>query len=134
MTTGNDRDHRIARLSATAAARSDAAHARAQRAITKLRNTGQPITFIAVSRTAGVSTSFLYQHSELRAEIVRRRSATDTSTTVTARPSSATVDSLRTKLQSAIARNQELTDEIVALRTENQTLRSRLLQVTRSDR
>ena len=45
----------------------------AARAITRLHNSGQPITFTAVAKTAGVSTSFLYQHSQLRAEITSRR-------------------------------------------------------------
>lgn len=125
MTT--DRDERTARLCAAATARTDESQARAQRAITKLHNTGQPITFVAVARTAGVSTSFLYQHTELRAEIVRRR--TRSAPTAAPRPASpATLESLRTKLAAAIARNHQLAEQLAQLTTENQTLRSRLLE------
>jgi hypothetical protein len=63
--TADDRERRTARLAEAAAARTADAAARARRAITKLNATGQPITFVSVARTAGVSTSFLYQHPEL---------------------------------------------------------------------
>ena len=42
--------------------------------------------------------------------------------------SSAAVDSLRTKLAVAVQRNRDLTEEIAVLRTENEALRSRLLE------
>ena len=63
--SADDRERRTARLTAAAAARTTDATARARRAITRLRNTGQPVTFVDVARDAGVSTSFLYQHSQL---------------------------------------------------------------------
>jgi Family of unknown function (DUF6262) len=80
-----------------------------------------------VARTAGVSTSFLYQHPELRREVGERRTDTASHTsTPTAR--SATVESQRTKLAVALQRNRDLTEEIAVLRTENEALRSRLLE------
>lgn len=123
----DDRDRRIARLAEAAAGRSTDATARARRAITKLQSTGQPITFVSVARTATVSTSFLYQHPELRREINERR------TPSAAKPgppsvSAATVESLRTKLAVAMQRNRDLTEEIAVLRAENAALRSRLLE------
>lgn len=125
--TAEDRDRRIARLSEAAAARSADAAGRSRRAITKLQSTGQPVTFVSVARTAQVSTSFLYQHPELRREINERRSrsAGKPSAPVV---SSATVDSLRTKIAVAVQRNRDLTEELAVLRTENTALRSRLLE------
>lgn len=125
--SADDRERRTARLAAAAAARTTEAAARARRAITKLRNSGQPVTFVAVARDAGVSTSFLYQHTQLRRDITTLRAAVTTATTTGAKPA-ASVESLRTKLATAIARNRELTEEIAQLRTENETLRSRLLE------
>ncbi|OKH81828.1 hypothetical protein EX350_23900 [Mycobacterium avium subsp. hominissuis] len=128
--TADDRERRTARLAEAAAARTADATARARRAITKLRATGQPITFVSVARTAEVSTSFLYQHPELRREVGERR--TDTAgypSTPTA--SSATVESLRTKLRVALQRNRDLVEEVAVLRSENAALRSGLLEVRR---
>jgi hypothetical protein len=125
--TANDRERRTARLAEAAATRTSDATARARRAITKLHATGQPISFIAVARSAGVSTSFLYQHPELRRDIEERR----THTAGQASPPSArsaTVESLRTKLAAAVQRNRDLTEELAVLRNENEALRSRLLE------
>ena len=125
--TADDRERRTARLAEAAAARTADAAARARRAITKLHATGQPITFVSVARAAGVSTSFLYQHPELRCHIDehRTRSAGHTSTPAA---NAATVESLHTKLAVAVQRNRDLTEEIAVLRTENEALRSRLLE------
>ena len=125
--TADDRERRTARLAEAAAARTADAAARARRAITKLHATGQPITFVSVSRTAGVSTSFLYQHPDLRREVGEHRTST-AGRTSTPTASSATVESLRTKLAVAVQRNRDLTEEIAVLRTENEALRSQLLE------
>lgn len=121
-----DRDHRTARLTAAAAARTTSATARARRAITRLHNTGQPVTFVAVARAADVSTSFLYKHLQLRQEIDAKRG---TATAGTERSTAASVESLRTKLTTAIDRNRQLTETLEQLRTENEALRSRLLEL-----
>ena len=125
--TVDDRERRTARLAEAAAARTADAAARARRAITKLHNTGKPITFVSVARTAGVSTSFLYQHPELRREVGEHRTHTSGHPS-TPTATSATVESLRTKLAAAVQRNGDLTEEIAVLRTENAALRSRLLE------
>jgi DNA-binding transcriptional regulator YdaS (Cro superfamily) len=91
-----------------------------------MHNTGQPITFVTVARNAGVSTSFLYQNSQIRDDITARRTAT-TATATKSAASSASLQSLRTKLATTTARNRELTEQIAQLRIENETLRSRLL-------
>lgn len=127
MTT-DDRDQRTARLAEAAAIRTANATARARRAITRLTAAKQPITFVSVARTAGVSTSFLYQHPRLRREICEsRRRPADESHTPSA--GSATVESLRTKLQVALQRNRELAEEVTVLRAENEVLRSRVLEL-----
>lgn len=123
--TIDDREARTARLAAAAATRTAEATARARRALTKLRNTGQPITFAAVAETAGVSTSFLYQSTDLRQAI-----CDDRRTSSPVRPpnaNSASVQSLRTKLEVALRRNRDLVEEVAALRAENEALRSSLI-------
>jgi Family of unknown function (DUF6262) len=64
---------RIATLRQAAAAKRDAAVARAETGIRTLTKTGQPITFRAVAAAGGVSVDFLYRHPELRARIERLR-------------------------------------------------------------
>lgn len=129
--TADDRQQRTARLAEAAAARTADATARARRTITKLNRIGKPITFVSVARTAGVSTSFLYQHTDLRREISEHRNSTaEGPHPPTA--GSATVESLRTKLQVALQRNRALTEEVALLRTENAVLRSRVVELDRS--
>jgi hypothetical protein len=64
---------KIATLRQAAAAKRDAAVARAEAGIRALTKTGQPITFRAVAAAGGVSVDFLYRHPELRARIERLR-------------------------------------------------------------
>jgi hypothetical protein len=125
--SAHDRESRTARLAEAAAARTADATARARRAITRMHNTGQPVTFVSVARTAGVSTSFLYQHPELRREVGEHRTRTAGHGSAP-RASSATVESLRTKLAAAVQHNRDLTEEIAVLRNETAALRSRLLE------
>jgi hypothetical protein len=64
---------RIATLRQAAAAKRDAAVARAEAGIRKLTKAGQPVTFRAVAAAGGVSVDFLYRHPGLRARIERLR-------------------------------------------------------------
>lgn len=64
---------RIAALRQAAAAKRDAAVARAETGIRTLTKTGQPVTFRAVAAAGGVSVDFLYRHPELRTRIERLR-------------------------------------------------------------
>jgi len=64
---------KIATLRQAAAAKRDAAVARAETGIRALIRTGQPVTFRAVAAAGGVSVDFLYRHDELRARIERLR-------------------------------------------------------------
>ena len=64
---------KIATLRQAAAAKREAAVARAETGIRALTKTGQPITFRAVAAAGGVSVDFLYRHPDLRARIQRLR-------------------------------------------------------------
>lgn len=125
--TKSDRAARVERLAASAALRSADAESRARRAIMKLENADEPISFVAVARSGRVSTSFLYQHRDLRQQILdRRRSGASPR-----RPDaeSASAASVRVKLQVVLQRNRELAEELALLRTENEVLRSRVLEL-----
>jgi len=67
------RARRVAVLATAAKAKSEAKTKAAEQAIRSLVKRGQPITFQAVQREAGVSHAFLYNHPELRGRIERLR-------------------------------------------------------------
>jgi hypothetical protein len=108
-------------LIAAAARRHELTRAKAVRAVRELDQAGTPITFEAVARAAGVSRSWLYAEADLRSEIERLRDATrrtpppSPSIPRTQRASDA---SLRTRLEAALRRNQELTQENQRLRRQ----------------
>jgi hypothetical protein len=64
---------RITTLRQAAAAKREAAVARAETGIRALTKTAQPVTFRAVAAAGGVSVDFLYRHPDLRARIQRLR-------------------------------------------------------------
>ena len=68
------RTRRTAVLAAAAKAKSEAKAQAADQAIRQLVKRGEPVTFQAVQREAGVSHAFLYGNPELRARIERLRS------------------------------------------------------------
>lgn len=67
------RARRVATLTAAAKAKSQAKTRSADQAIRALIKRGEPITFQAVQREAGVSHAFLYTHPELRSRIEHLR-------------------------------------------------------------
>ncbi len=67
------RDRRVAVLTAAARAKSAAKTKAADQAIRVLIKRGEPISFQAVQREAGVSHAFLYNNPELRGRIERLR-------------------------------------------------------------
>jgi predicted Zn-dependent protease len=67
------RARRTAVLAAAARAKSDAKAEAADQAIRRLIRRGEPVTFQAVQREAGVSHAFLYGHPGLRARIEQLR-------------------------------------------------------------
>ena len=68
------RARRTAVLTAAAKAKSEAKANAADQAIRRLVKRGEPVTFQAVQREAGVSHAFLYGNPELRERIERLRS------------------------------------------------------------
>lgn len=70
------RSRRIAVLTAAARAKSAAKTTAAERGIRALVKRGDPITFQAVQREAGVSHAFLYGNPELRGRIEHLRAQT----------------------------------------------------------
>ena len=114
------RTRRTAVLAAAAKAKSEAKAAAADQAIRRLVKRGEPVTFQAVQREAGVSHAFLYGHADLRTRIERLRAQ--------ARPQPAlpgNADSDNTIIQA-------LTSQIIHLRKqhrdETQALRAALEQ------
>ena len=67
------RERRIATLTAAAKAKSQAKTDAAEQAIRRLVKRGEPVTFQAVQREAGVSHAFLYGHPDLRGRIEHLR-------------------------------------------------------------
>jgi hypothetical protein len=69
----DNRTRRTDTLTAAAKARSAAKTQAAEKAIRTLVKNGEPITFQAVGREAGVSHAFLYNHHDLRSRIEHLR-------------------------------------------------------------
>ena len=80
------RDNRVAALAAAAKAKSEAKTKAAEQGIRALIKRGEPITFQAVQREAGVSHAFLYNHPELRGRIERLRAQARPTTTTPTTP------------------------------------------------
>lgn len=70
------RERRIATLTAAAKAKSQTKTDAAEQAIRRLVKRGEPVTFQAIGREAGVSHAFLYGHPDLRGRIERLRAQT----------------------------------------------------------
>src|SRR6266516_505474 len=114
------RPDNTAPIIAAARHRRELTRAKAIRALRELSHAGTPVTFEAVARQAGVSRSWLYVQPATRTEIRRLRNAT-AKTPAPAVPARqrASEASLRSRLETALARNRELA-------TENQRLRRQL--------
>lgn len=69
----DSRERRITALTEAAKVKSQNKTRDAERAIRRLVKRGEPITFQAVQREAGVSHAFLYNHPELRKRIEHLR-------------------------------------------------------------
>ena len=106
-------------LAEAAERRSERAAERARQAIRRLERAGNPISFQAVAREAGVSRQFLYTVGQLRGEIERLRSAHlerhDAPLPVAQRASEA---SLKARNQMLLDENRRLRDELGGLREE----------------
>lgn len=71
--SSNDREQRVARLSAVAEQKKQDALIATEKAIRKLQQEGKIISFKAVAREAQVSTSYLYKYPELKSKIMQLR-------------------------------------------------------------
>jgi hypothetical protein len=65
----------LANLQKATAARTAAASARAEAALTAMIKAGEPVTFRGLAARAGVSLDFLYRNTAIRTRIEHRRSA-----------------------------------------------------------
>jgi hypothetical protein len=101
--------------------RSQTTRQRAFQALRELAAEGDPVTFEAVARTAGVSRSWLYGQPDLKAEVERLR-------TLTARtPVSPPVPARQRASDASLRRRLEAVNaEVRRLREENQRLRGQL--------
>ncbi|MFF2013856.1 DUF6262 family protein [Streptomyces sp. NPDC058195] len=100
--------------------RAAATRSRAVAALRRMDATGQPVSFEAVAREAGVSRSWLYTQSDLRAEISRLRERRDSVRTMPQVPAQqrASHSSLLRRLEAATARNRHLEKENQQLREQ----------------
>lgn len=108
-----------AALHEAARRRSERTRAKAIEALRRLDHAGNPITFEAVARAAGVSRSWLYDQADLREEIQRIREVINRpkSARVPARQRSSDA-SLIARLQIALEKNRKLTEENQRLRRQ----------------
>lgn len=103
--------------------RSEQTRTKAARALRKLDAAGQPVTFEAVAREAGVSRSWLYAQPDFRAEIQHRRARRQPvpATPLTPQRQQASDASLLRRLEAANGR-------IGRLEKENHELRETLAE------
>ncbi len=124
------RDRRVATLTAAARAKSQAKTKAAEQAIRALVKRGQPVTFQAVQREAGVSHAFLYGHPDLRGRIERLRAQ---ARPAPAQPEPETTDNtIIVTLTSQITRlRQQHHQEVQALRAALEQAHGENLQLRR---
>jgi phage tail protein X len=103
---------------AAARRRHELTRAKAIRALRELSHAGTPLTFEAVAHQAGVSRSWLYAQPDIRAEIQRLRDATTKTAPAVPARQRATDASLRSRLETVLARNRELASEDQRLRRQ----------------
>jgi len=108
-------------LISAARRRRELTRAKAVQALRELDRAGAPVTFDAVARAAGISRSWLYGQTDLRAEIQRLRQATR-------RAQDPPIPTAQRSDASLLARLRAATDRNRALSEENQRLRRQLAQ------
>jgi hypothetical protein len=106
------------RLAEAAARRTLDAEQRVQGALRELDRAGARVTFAAVAKRAGVSRVFLYEHSELRAQVEALRAAQAAAPARLPVRQRASDPSLRARLRAALDENQRQREEITSLREE----------------
>src|SRR5690242_15287837 len=108
---------------AAARRRAAATRKRAVAALRRMDKTGAPISFDALAREARVSRSWLYQQSDLRAEVERLRARRSSSS-----PARLVPDRQRASGSSLLRRLESAAERIRHLEAENQQLREALEQ------
>lgn len=100
-------------LLAAAQQRAEQTRTRAQRALRRLDETGAAITFEAVARAAGVSRSWLYSQTDLRAETQSLRTRTQSASSPPSTPQrqAATDASLLRRLEAATERLRQVEED-----------------------
>jgi hypothetical protein len=98
--------------------RHELTRSKAVAALRELQNQGGAVTFESVAAAAGVSRSWLYTQTDLRADIIRLRGGGRPDQRPKSR-NSASMESLRTRLNASLDRNRELA-------LENKNLRHQL--------
>jgi hypothetical protein len=127
-----NRADRTAALVAAAKAKSGKKTGDAEHAIRRLLKRGEPITFQAVGREAGVSHAFLYNHPDLRPRIERLRANNQPARTDTtpADPENTLVQALSLQITELKKRHrtevQALRDALEQAHGENLELRREL--------
>jgi hypothetical protein len=91
--------------------RHELTRSKAVAALRGLENQGAAVTFESVAAAAGVSRSWLYTQSDLRADIIRLREGRRPDRPQSSRRDSASTDSLRARLAVAQDRIRTLTEE-----------------------
>ena len=129
----NGREARIDLLREASARKSEAAVARANRAIIALDNRGMVINFNTVAAEGCVSKDFLYNNPRLRREIISRRPAIPQRGNDVVRRTSEDASTV-VKLQVATEALRAMRAEIVVLRAENARLQGDLLALRRRTR
>lgn len=106
-------------LIADARKRHELTRAKAIQALRELDRTGAPVSFEGVARRAGISRSWLYGQPDIRAEIERLRDATGRSPSPSIPAAQRSSDaSLHARLDAALERNRQLTEENRRLRRQ----------------
>ena len=106
-------------LAEAADRRHERALERARKAIRRLDQAGEPVSFQAVAHEARVSRQFLYSHDQLRGEIERLRTAhLERGDSPLPAAQRATDASLKARNQTLLDENRRLRDELAGLREE----------------
>jgi len=106
-------------LTAAARTRHELTRAKAVKALHDLQRQGVPVTFGAVAATAGVSRSWLYRQADLRQQIDQLRQTEPAPASHAAKGATqSTGTSLRARLNQALERNRQLTDDNARLRRQ----------------
>lgn len=106
-------------LAAAARKRRELTRAKAIQALRELDRTGAPVSFECVAQHADISRSWLYGQPDIRAEIERLRDASRRSPSPQIPAAERSSDaSLHARLEAALERNRQLTEENQRLRRQ----------------